>query len=292
MVAQNRLVIVARVEHQRGPDLGLIDEIRQLCCAGGNFLHSTDGRQRPRLLGEVAVRQREDAVALVGEQRRIGGPVGLPVSTRSVNENNRIGMFGSRFTRKVIGSVVRGSAVAVRGRTESPVAVAKSVQPLLAVWARVADGAQRRGELSRAAWSFDRAGRMPKSLESPPAGEMARALRASTRQLSRVGVVSGRGMTRDAGLELALAFSELLLEIAAWHEVSKRSHHCAAATRSARCVGRFADESGRGMSGAPRTTAAVVDSVRDRAPSRGRTPRAPASSTPEWLPRRGEERKL
>ncbi|MBT2272727.1 relaxase/mobilization nuclease domain-containing protein [Rhodococcus qingshengii] len=191
-----------------------------------------------------------------------------------------------------IAGVVRGSAVAVRGRTESPVAVAKSVQPLLAVWARVADGAQRRGELSRAAWSFDRAGRMPKSLESPPAGEMARALRASTRQLSRVGVVSGRGLTRDAGLELALAFSELLLEIAAWHEVSKRSHHGEAATRSARCVGRFADEAGLGVSGAPRTTAAVVDGVRDRAPSRGRTPRASASSTPDWLPRRGEERQL
>lgn len=168
---------------------------------------------------------------------------------------------------------VRAAVAAVREATEPAERVAEGVQPLLSAWARVAEGAQHRGDLTRASWDYDRAARTPRNAPRTVAGEAAAALRAATAELSALGTVSGRGRQRAAGLELAVAVTELLVELAAWHEQGGRAHHADAAHAAARSITRFGSEIGAGSGW---TGVAVPDVGR----ARERAVRRPAAPTP------------
>ncbi|NKS68262.1 relaxase/mobilization nuclease domain-containing protein [Rhodococcus hoagii] len=181
---------------------------------------------------------------------------------------------------------VRAAAAAVRDQTEPGEHVASSLQPLLSAWARVAEGAQKRGELTRASWDYDRAARSPRNAPTTVAGEAARALRESSRELSALGIVSGRGKQRAAGLELALAVSTLLLELAAWFEQSRQLHHADAALASARSIAQFGESTNAVAPDARWKGVRVPDQgrARDRAAARGNTTRPPF--TKPWTPPR------
>lgn len=178
--------------------------------------------------------------------------------------------------------IARAAAAAVRDRTEAPEQIARCVQPLLSSWARVAEGAQSRGDLTRAAWKYDRASRMPRHAEVTAAGEMAQALRGASRQLASLRIVSGRGQQRDAGMELALAVATLLLELAAWHEQSRRLHHADAALSSARSVARFGETTNAAAPVPGWQAIRIPDRgrARDRAPARERTTPTPVRPDP------------
>ncbi|MDV2477338.1 relaxase/mobilization nuclease domain-containing protein [Rhodococcus zopfii] len=184
-----------------------------------------------------------------------------------------------------VAGTVRAAAAAVRDRTEPAEHIARNLQPLLSAWARVAEGAQTRGDLTRASWDYDRAGRSPRNAPKTVAGEAANALRASSRQLSMLGVLSGRGKQRDAGLELALAVSMLLLELGAWYEQRHQLHHADAALSSARSIARFGESTNAVAPSARWKGVHVPDlgRARDRAAVRGSTDRP--TSPPPWVPR-------
>ena len=127
----------------------------------------------------------------------------------------------------------RLAATAVRAG-DAPQQIAQSLQGLLAAWARTAEGAEKRGPISQALWSFDRAARAPKESHAERAVSVAAdALRRSSRDLALLGVLSGRGSQRAAGMELALAVAAVLMELAVWQRSNDRPHQAVAATRAA-----------------------------------------------------------
>ncbi|MGW5317766.1 relaxase/mobilization nuclease domain-containing protein [Nocardia thailandica] len=113
---------------------------------------------------------------------------------------------------------VRTATTTVKQRRADTVPVAREFQELLVSWAAVAEGAARRGPLSRAAWSSDSATRTRYGLPPVPAVGAAAALRSAARELAEIRLLSGRGRQRDASADLAVAVAELLLELAAWHQ--------------------------------------------------------------------------
>ncbi|MEV6360349.1 relaxase/mobilization nuclease domain-containing protein [Nocardia asteroides] len=125
---------------------------------------------------------------------------------------------------------VRGVTAAVRGGQSDVAMVARELHDVIGSWAAIADGAARRGPLSRATWVYDRAARTRHGLTDVPAGQLAAQLRATSRDLAAVRMLSGRGRQRDPSAELGVAVAELLLEIAAWHQQNQRI----TAARSAR----------------------------------------------------------
>lgn len=193
-------------------------------------------------------------------------------------------------------ATVREAARAVQQGTEPAGQVAERLQPLLSSWARVAEGAQQRGDLTRASWDYNRAARTPRNAPPTVAGEAAKALRDATREMSLLGTMSGRGKQRAAGLDLALAVTELLLELAAWHEQSQRLHHADAALAAARSVTRYGESSAAVTPDSRWTGAPVPDHgrARDRAGRRSASPTAPAAPTrtpPTAAPPHGPRRR-
>lgn len=193
-------------------------------------------------------------------------------------------------------ATVRDATRAVQQRTEPAEQVAERLQPLLSSWARVAEGAQQRGDLTRASWDYNRAARTPRNAPPTVAGEAAKALRDATREMSLLGTMSGRGKQRAAGLDLALAVTELLLELAAWHEQSERLHHADAALAAARSVTRYGETSAAVTPDSRWTGVPVPDHgrARDRAGRRSAAPTAPvtpARTPPPAAPSHGPSRR-
>lgn len=138
---------------------------------------------------------------------------------------------------------VRGVTRAVRdGADVEP--VAREMQDLLASWAAAAEGAERRGRVSRALWVYDRAARNRRGLPATPATIVAAEIRTVSRELTALAVLSGRASQRDATLALTLATVELLLEIAAWHQQARRAAPALAASRAASQLQRHAADLG------------------------------------------------
>lgn len=125
---------------------------------------------------------------------------------------------------------VREVTAAVRGERSDIETVARELHDVIGSWASIADGAARQGPLSQATWAFDRAARTRQGVTAVPAGRLAAELRAISRDLAAVRMLSGRGLQRDASVQLGLAVADLLLEIAAWHQQNRRI----TAARSAR----------------------------------------------------------
>ncbi|MBC7300915.1 MULTISPECIES: relaxase/mobilization nuclease domain-containing protein [Nocardia] len=125
---------------------------------------------------------------------------------------------------------VREVTTAVRAERSDIATVARELHDVIGSWASIADGAARQGPLSQAAWAFDRAARTRHGLTAVPAGRLAAELRAISRDLAAVRMLSGRGLQRDPTVQLGLAVADLLLEIAAWHQQNRRI----TAARSAR----------------------------------------------------------
>lgn len=125
---------------------------------------------------------------------------------------------------------VRAVTTAVRGERSDIATVARELHDVIGSWASIADGAARQGPLSQATWTFDRAARTRHGLTAVPAGRLAAELRAISRDLAAVRMLTGRGLQRDPSVQLGLAVADLLLEIAAWHQ----QHRRITAARSAR----------------------------------------------------------
>ena len=73
---------------------------------GGTLVDGCEAAEcadRPRRPRDGAIGQREDAVAVVSQQRRIGTPVGLRTPARTVHENDGPRMLGSRLAIPVVG---------------------------------------------------------------------------------------------------------------------------------------------------------------------------------------------
>ncbi|GGK69004.1 relaxase/mobilization nuclease domain-containing protein [Nocardia camponoti] len=118
---------------------------------------------------------------------------------------------------------VQSATATVRQSPDQIRPVARELQEVVTAWAAVADGTERRGPLSRAAWALDPATRTARGLSPVPAAGAAATLRAASREIAEVRLLSGRGRQRDASAQLAVAVAELLLEIAAWHQTHERT---------------------------------------------------------------------
>ncbi|WP_446225023.1 relaxase/mobilization nuclease domain-containing protein [Nocardia sp. IBHARD005] len=125
---------------------------------------------------------------------------------------------------------VQAVTTALRGGRSDISTVARELHDVIGSWASIADGAARQGPLSQAMWAFDHAARNRYGLTAVPAGRLAAELRAISRGLAAVRMLSGRGLQRDPSVQLGLAVADLMLEIAAWHQQNRRI----TAARSAR----------------------------------------------------------
>ena len=187
--------------------------------------------------------------------------------------------------------VLRGAAAnarsardAVRADPRCAPEVATVARDMLAVWAALAEGAERRGALSHAEWTFDTAVRS--TPPSPPvASVLAQAMRETTREMASLRLLTGRGaQQRDAAAELALALIELLLELSAWHAEAGRA-------TSGRACGSAADHLRQQFGSATRPLPSERAAPPARAPKREQEYRAPSTvHSPDHNPRKDRER--
>jgi hypothetical protein len=87
-----------------GRDEDTVDEGRELLGAGLHPRHAARLVEGRINAVESAVGQREDAVAVVGEQRRDRLEVDGLVGEQPVDEYDRLGVLGARLAAEIIGS--------------------------------------------------------------------------------------------------------------------------------------------------------------------------------------------
>ncbi|MFC9356506.1 relaxase/mobilization nuclease domain-containing protein [Rhodococcus sp. NPDC057014] len=129
--------------------------------------------------------------------------------------------------------VVKDATAAVRDRTEDPAPIAAATQALLSQWARASERQSDRRDLAQVSWRHADAARCAGAYGDPTAaGRCATALRQASWSLSVLRTFTAAGRVHAPTMDLALAVGALLMELAAWHEQSRRGAH-ARATRSA-----------------------------------------------------------
>lgn len=167
--------------------------------------------------------------------------------------------------------------------------IAVAAHRMVAAYSRVTDGSAPSAEAPRtqAVWSSHRSARAARYMErgtTQPARVSAEvdALNEAGRQLLALRVVTKKAAHSAASLELAVALSLLLAEIAAWHD-RRGEHHAATAARTAGtrlAALEHSDAASTGVGTQPTQQTATATAARPRV-SRGQpTPPRPRRQPP------------
>lgn len=165
-------------------------------------------------------------------------------------------------------AAINEATKAVRERSEDPAPIGAAAQSLASQWARVNEAGGDRRDAARVAWTHAPAARCAGAYtETTQAGRCARALREASWKISAWGALSAAGRAHTPTLDLALAIGSLMMELAAWHEQSRRPAHAAAARDAAlQCDGftatyRKVDSRGRPVTATPAVRPATPSAV-------------------------------
>lgn len=183
----------------------------------------------------------------------------------------------SQKLREAAGAVVHAhNELRTTGDEQVRRDIAVAGQRLMVAYSQVTDG--RHPEPGRprtaAVWQGQRstrAARITHDRAAGPAAAAADALNDAARNLLMLRMVAERGPARSASIELAVALSMLMLEIAAWHEQRHQPNAALAARSSAASV----------RAGAPQTVGAPnTPTPANRSESAERTPAASRGQLP------------
>ncbi|EKT79747.1 relaxase/mobilization nuclease family protein [Rhodococcus opacus M213] len=180
-------------------------------------------------------------------------------------------------------AAVRAATAAVRNRTEDPAPIAAATQGLLSQWARASERQSDRRDVARVSWRHADAARCAGAYGDPTqAGRCAMALRQASWSLSVLRTFTAAGRAHAPTMDLALAVGALLMELAAWHEQSRRGAHARAARAAADGCQQFTRTYRTvDLHGRPKTvpsTAVTPDKVTSDAPTPG------IHTNPAWRP--------
>jgi hypothetical protein len=159
------------------------------------------------------------------------------------------------------------SATAIVGSGQDVEGIAHAAGEVLAVLTRGQEGYDR-GPLGEVSDCYDRAARTPHRVLPREVGPFGMELRHASRQIARIGALSGRGEEKLAVLALLLALAALIAEIAAWQQARGRLHQAAPAHQAADALSAFAGPAGKTRQpAAHQTQAALPGTARQERPS-------------------------
>jgi hypothetical protein len=139
-------------------------------------------------------------------------------------------------------TVQRATAMVGSGRDVE--GIAHATGEVLAVLTRGQED-YGRGPFGQVSDCYDRAARTPHRVLPREVGPLGAELRRASRQIARIGALSGRGEEKFAVLALLLALAALIAEIAARQQARGRLHQAAPARQAASALSALAGSTGK-----------------------------------------------